>query len=193
MISWLSWNDYRFCARVRSWLFNILILFLQIKFCTRCRCTILSTNLTSVVPSQKKKENWVTQSISISISSFTKVSVCRCRLRLLGVKAVFFASDVANEAFLHWSRWFPLCFKRWHDKWSHECPKTTSVFAHASSRDRYRYTYVLDCCSWRIVEQFTWIYKKEGGSEDFGWVTIKFTWSPPHPYKALQCSYDRGG
>ena len=39
------------------------IIFLQEEFCTICRCTILSTNLTCVVPSPKEKENWVTQSI----------------------------------------------------------------------------------------------------------------------------------
>ena len=30
-----------------------------------------------------------------------------------------------------------------------------------------------------------------GGMEDFGWVTMKFTWSSPPPHKALQYSYDR--
>ena len=38
-------------------------IFLQQEFCTICRCTILSTNLTCVVPSPKEKENWVAQSI----------------------------------------------------------------------------------------------------------------------------------
>ena len=67
-----------------------MIIFLQLEFCTICRCTILSTNLTSVVPSQKKKENWVTQSICnfgfFILPKFRSVDVV---LRLLGVKAVF--------------------------------------------------------------------------------------------------------
>ena len=64
-------------------------------------------NLTSVVPSQKKKENWVTQSISISISLFTKVSVCRCRLRFLGVKAVFSPRMLWMKYFFIEARDFP--------------------------------------------------------------------------------------
>ena len=105
-------------------------IFLQQEFCTICRCTILSTNLTCVVPSQKKKENWDTQSI-FNFDFFIYQSFsCRClRMKHFFIEAggfpLFLGDDITNDH-MNVQKRFP--FLRTH-------PVVII----------YRYTYMLDC------------------------------------------------
>ena len=110
-----------------------MILFLQLEFCTICRCTILSTNLTSDFCCHKRKRKIESlKQFSISISSFTKVSVCRClRMKHFFIGAGGFPlllGDGRTNDHMNVQKRFP--FLRTH-------PDVTI----------YRYMYVLDCYS----------------------------------------------